>query len=151
VSIVPYVPEVIPAQPSPKDYCSQAVPWHCAFGWVPILGAPVAFSQECREAYDLERACMAGGFPRPVAGPGAGPAPPLAAKPGVDYDDPAILREIERQQREADKVRWFQTVEANRNIIDYAPGNEPPEPREGLVLLAALAIVVLGLFIGARR
>lgn len=99
--------------------CEAAVPWYCAAGWIPLIGAPIAFSQTCREAYDLERACMAGGYPNPLPGPGAGPAPDVAVT------DPTNVEEIRRQQEANDRARYEAWIEANRNILEGAP--ERPE------------------------
>lgn len=55
--------------------CSAAVPWDCSFGWVPLIGAPIAFSTRCREAYDLKKACESGYYPEPSR-PAAPTVPP---------------------------------------------------------------------------
>lgn len=154
MSIVPVVPFQTDLE---FDNCAAAVPWDCAFGWIPLIGAPVAFSQRCREAYDLEKACNAGGFggkrPNVLPGSGAGSAPDLAANPGVQYSDPNVLRTIQEQQAANDKVKWFQTIDANRRLIEGAADpSKDAEPEAGWVLFLALGVVVLGLFmVGGRR
>lgn len=106
----------------------------------------------CAEAWDLYDACMSGGFPRPAPGFGAGPAPPAAAQPGVNYNDQEVLRRIQEQQRASDKVKWFETIAANRNIIEGAP-NDEAGPSEGWAMALALGVIVLGMFAvqGGRR
>lgn len=138
------VPVVAPRQPSPREYCEKSVPWYCGAWGFPAL-TNVFGDNRCAEAWDLFDACISGGFPRPVAGSGAGPAPDLAARPGVNYNDPEVLRRIEEQQRAGDKVRWFETIAANRNIIEGAPKDEA-EPSEGWAMALALGVIVLGMF-----
>lgn len=136
------MPVIGPALPEPdaytQDRCAANVPWWCAGGWVPILGAPIALSTRCREAYDLEKACRAGIYKEPLPGPGAGPAPAGATStdPRV-YNDPALLE----QQRQSDWANWQEWLEAQRQWMS-AP--KPEEETNWLPwLLAAAAVLVV--------
>jgi len=135
-------------QLSLNDYCALGVPLECKLGWIPLLGLPWFLSQRCREADDLQKACNAGGFNRNIlAGSGAGPAPPLAAQPGVNYNDPAVLAAIAEGQRRSDAEEWQRTIDANRRLMSGAAGDDdPPDDGEfpwGLVLVGIAGVVLI--------
>lgn len=136
------------SQPMPlSEYCGKAVPWYCAAGWIPLIGAPIAYSQQCREAYDLERACNAGGFPRNIpSGSGAGKAPDSAAQPGVNYNDPAVLQSIYEEQLRNNKTTWDDTIKAIMKTISGAPraGDDlnPKEPGPNWTLWVLVGVLV---------
>jgi hypothetical protein len=157
VSIIPVVPNVNTSsrQLTTKEYCAKAVPWYCAPGWIPIIGAPIAFSERCREAYDLERACNAGGFNRHIpAGSGAGKAPDLAAKPGVNYNDPAVLRDIYEEQLRNDQAGWTRRIEEIGKTMSGAPraddDDDPKDKPLNWIFIAALVIFVVGVILAKK-
>ncbi|MBK7927078.1 MAG: hypothetical protein IPJ98_06125 [Bryobacterales bacterium] len=97
------------------------------------------------EAYDLERACNAGGFNRNIpSGSGAGNAPDSAAQPGLNYNDPTVLQSIYEEQLRNDKTKWNETIKAIMKTISGAPrAGDDPNPKEpGLNWIVVLALVI---------
>lgn len=116
------------------------MPWNCRWYGFPALTDALApgGKRPCAEAWDLYDACMGGGFADPIAGSGAGPAPDVAARPGVNYNDPRILDQIKFDQSASDAAKWLETINANRGIMTGAPSNEG-----GLNLIWILAAVLV--------
>lgn len=139
-------PDVFGSKPLTRaEICAAGVPWWCAAGWVPLLGAPVALSTQCREAYDLERACNAGAFnPNLIPGSGAGKAPPIAAQPGVNYNDAAVLATIAEQQKKSDLTAWLQSVASNMRLM----GGDGSQPGDAAPELNFIIVIALGIVIG---
>lgn len=123
------------------DYCATGLPWECTWwGSIATFWDPTQV-QKCREADDLVRACNAGSFNRNIrSGSGAGPAPSTAAQPGVNYNDPAVLDRIRREQAASDKVTWFQTIDAIRGAMG---GDGNPQDQTEFPWLAVLLFVAL--------
>ncbi len=139
-------------QLSRSEICATAVPWDCAFGWVPLLGAPWALSTRCREAYEVEKACNAGAYnPNLVPGSGAGAAPVIAAQPGVNYNDPKVLQEIAEGQKRNDLTAWLASISSNLRLMG-GDGSKPEaeEPGMNFMILMALAIVIGGALLAKR-
>lgn len=136
-------PAVSPKQPTPREYCESGISWECRY--FPLLTNTFE-NNRCNEAWDLYDACMAGVFPRHLAAPpGAPKAPELAAKPGVNYNDPEVQRSIQRQNEAQSVLDWEKWKEANRKIMTGdAPDRKPSD--ENWVLLLALGVVVLGMY-----
>jgi len=141
-----------PKQLSPSEYCEQAVPWYCGTWGFP--GLVNTFSdRRCDEAWSLYDGCMAGGFNRHLAtSRGAPKAPPVAARPGVNYNDPAVLRSIQSQNEAQSLLDWQSWIDANKKLISGAPwptGDDEANPTGTpwllLGMIAAAFLLLLAL------
>lgn len=100
------------------------VPLDCKLGWIPLLGAPWAFSQRCREAYDLREA----GFKPPTAPPA--PPAPETREQMTTWTPGQMLDEYGRQTQD-----WA------KGAIPDAP--TPEEPNYLLWIALGLGAVVV--------
>ena len=110
------------------------LPGDCWLGWVPILGAPWAFSERCREAYDLRAA----GLPDPPRT--SAPVVPAGGYEGAVYDPRAVDEVIDRTAS-LDRSSF-------QRFFDSLPSREPE--RNGLVIVAA-GLALLGLYVVLRK
>ena len=138
-----------------QEKCETAIPFECT-----KLGSVLTFwdwrpstAQKCAVAEDLYKGCIAGAWnPNLVPGSGAGKAPPLAAQPGVNYNDPKVLQAIAEEQKKNDMSAWLASIAANMRLMsgDGSKPDDPKEPGLNFMILAALAIVIGGALLAKR-